>query len=85
MISFAPTATYGLSFLTADNLDFTGQTIDFTYDSSNAGSRLCFVVPITDDMVVENREFFTCQLTSSDPSVDLHPDEAEAVIDDDDG
>lgn len=36
-------------------------------------------------MIVENREFFSCQLTTSDPSVHLDPDEAVAIIDDDDG
>lgn len=57
--------------------------MDFTFDPMTNNS-MCVVVPIVDDMVVENRELFSCTLTTSDPDVDLNPQNATVYIADDD-
>lgn len=46
---------------------------------------MCIVVPIIDDMIAENRELFSCRLITSDPDVDLKPENATVYISDDDG
>ena len=43
------------------------------------------VVPLVDDMIVENRELFSCELSTSDPDVILDPQSATVYIIDDDG
>ena len=65
--------------------DYSPTTATFTFTPANAGSRQCVVIPITDDMVVEDDELFSCRLTTTDPAVDLDPQEAAAIIHDDDG
>lgn len=85
MYIFHPSVKYCMRFVSADAQDFTPTTATFTFDPSNAGLRQCVLVPITDDMVVEDNELFSCLLTTTDPAVDLDPEEAAAIIQDDDG
>ena len=71
-------------FLDGTDYTHTG-SIDFTFDPMTASDRMYVVVPIVDDMVVENRELFSCRLTTSDPDVDLDPENATVYIADNDG
>ena len=68
---------------TGPNADYTSSTPTFTFDAST--NLQCFDIPITDDDDLENDEQFTIGLTTTDPGVELDPENGEVLILNDDG
>ena len=52
-----------------DDLDFTGITVDLTFDMNNANDLLCENVEILNDTLVEDTETFYVILETTDPAV----------------
>ena len=69
-----------------DGPDYTGVSMDLSYDATNMGDTMCVLIPITNDTKVENEESFytVLQLTPSGDPIDFDPDMSRITIIDDD-
>ena len=68
-------------FTFAEETDFTSQTVMLTFSSSGSQT---VMIQLLDDTVLEDREYFTLQLFSTDSRVDLQQSTATVWIMDDD-
>ena len=65
-------------------MDFASMTAQLTFQPSQADVPQCVDVPIQEDTVLETNEFFTVELSTTDPVVILSPQSATVTIFDDD-
>ena len=65
--------------------DYANTTADLTFGPSSR--KQCVLIPVINDMVPENREYFRVKLamTTPLPGIVITPDIATIVINDDDG
>jgi len=65
--------------------DYTNTTADLTFGPSTR--KRCVLIPVINDMVPENQEYFRVKLamTTPLPGIVLNPDIVTVLINDDDG
>ena len=68
-----------------ENADYEGVSVNFTFTGSIPMEQLCHTVATVEDTIVENTEFFTLSLTSSESQIVIPIDSVPVVIEDDDG
>ena len=68
-----------------ENADYEGVSVNFTFTGSITMEQLCHTVATVEDTIVENTEFFTLSLTSSESQIVIPIDSVPVVIEDDDG
>ena len=75
---------YYLPLCIIDAVDFTSVTAQLIFQPSQADVPQCEDVPILEDTILETNEFFTVELSTTDPVVILSPQSATVTITDND-